>query len=145
MTTPEIAKIPVRSARELTERWEMLLSPPTFGFRSLWLAWFDADGRQTPLVVPIDDIPRRPDEQMLHGLVEVVDSVAREHLGSGAHVAMSLCRPGPGVADADDMTWADSLRTVLAGRLDGTWSLHLAAGGRVTPLVESGSPGMPHP
>lgn len=136
MPSPALTEIPVRSSRALTRRWVFLLQPPVFGARSLWLSWFGADGRQLPLVTPIDDIPLRPDPDMLFGLTEVVDSIAREHAGPGAHVAMALCRPGEAEMTDDDAAWGPSLGEALDERLDGTWSLHLAAGGRVEPLVD---------
>jgi hypothetical protein len=48
---------------------------------------------------------------------------------------MALCRPGrPDITDDDD-AWVDALSEVLDDQIDGTWSLHLAAGGTVIPLV----------
>jgi len=61
MTTPALAEVPVRSALALTRRWIDLLQPSTFGARALWLAWFDADGRQSPVLVPVDNLPVTPD------------------------------------------------------------------------------------
>jgi hypothetical protein len=37
----------------------------------------------------------------------------------------------------DDEVWARTLRDELDGLIDETWSLHLAAGGRVEPLIEA--------
>ncbi|MEX5718597.1 hypothetical protein [Geodermatophilus maliterrae] len=50
---------------------------------------------------------------------------------------MALRRPGEPVETEDDAEWAGALHEVLDDALDGTWSLHLAAGGRIEPLVES--------
>jgi hypothetical protein len=139
VTTPSLTDAPIRSPLALTRRWVEVLQLPVFDSRSLWLTWFGADGRQAPIVVPVDDLSVRPDRRVLAGLLDVHRQVAG-HLGDAeAHLAMALCRPGEPVAtDADD-AWASALYDVLDDALDGTWSLHLAAGGRVEPLVEAPS------
>ncbi|WP_346619294.1 hypothetical protein [Blastococcus montanus] len=136
MTTPPLADVPVRSATDLTDRWLAVLDPPEFGARSLWLTWFGADGRQLPIVVPVDDLPQRPDPALLAGLREVHAGVLHDQLGGSGHLALALCRPGEPAVTADDVAWADALRPVLDGD---SWSLHLAAGGSVLPLVEAPS------
>jgi hypothetical protein len=135
MTTPAIASVPVRSAAELTIRWRTLLEPPTFRARSLWLAWFDSDGRQSPVVVPVDDLPESPDPSIYAGLRGLNAAVA-ESQGSGCHIAMALCRPGNATVRDSDDAWVAALEEVFDGLAEQTWSLHLAAGGRVLPLVE---------
>ena len=138
MTTPPLADVPVRSAADLTARWLAVLDPPVFGARSLWLTWFGADGRQLPVVVPVDDLPRIPGTAMLLGLREVHDSVLTDQLGGDGHLALALCRPGEPTTTEDDDEWAEALRTVLDDdQIDGTWSLHVAAGGEVVPLVQA--------
>jgi hypothetical protein len=54
-----------------------------------------------------------------------------------AHLALALCRPGEAIATEDDEAWAAFLRDGLDDQIDETWSLHLAAGGRVEPLVDA--------
>jgi hypothetical protein len=68
------------------------------------------------------------------------DAVLEEHLDGDGHLAMALCRPGgPGVR-GDDELWIEALRSTLDdGQIDGSWSLHLGAGGEVTALVEAPS------
>ena len=51
------------------------------------------------------------------------------------HLAMALCRPGPPAVLPDDAVWAEGLREKVGAHVDGTWSLHLAAGGSVLPIV----------
>ena len=139
MTTPALARIPVRSAADLTARWRALLEPPVFGARSLWLAWFDGGGRQSPVVVPVDDIPESPDPRTYDGLRSLNATVVEAHAGPGGHLAMALCRPGgTTVSDRDD-EWVAWLGDVFDDLAEQTWSLHLAAGGRVVPLVSAPS------
>ena len=136
MTKPPLADVPVRSAAELTDRWAALLDPPIFGARSLWLMWLNDDGRALPVIIPVDDMPRVPDHAMLAGLLSVHEAISDEHLGGGGHLAMALCRPGRPEITEDDDCWLEALSEVLDDRIDGSWSLHLAAAGRVTPLVD---------
>ena len=128
-------EVPVRTAAELTDRWAGLLDPPTFRRRELWLAWLDADGLMLPAIVPLEDVPLVPDHHLLRGLAEGHDVMAAGHLGPGGHLALALCRPGGAGARLDDAEWADALHHAFDGRIEESWSLHLAAGGRVTELV----------
>ena len=134
MTTPPLAQVPVRSAAELTRRWADLLDPPVFAARSLWLMWLAPDGRSLPLVVPVDDLPAAPDPLTLRGLVDFHETLTEDL--DLAHLAMALCRPGHATITADDDEWAEGLHAVLDDAIESTWSLHLAAGGRIVPVVE---------
>jgi hypothetical protein len=140
MTTTPLADVPIRSADELTNRWMMLLNPPVFGARSLWLSWFGSDHRMLPVVVPMDDLPLVPEPALVMGLRQVHDSILEEQLGGDGHLALALCRPGQPEITEDDDEWAEALRSALDdGQIDGSWSLHLGAGGSVVPLVEAPS------
>jgi len=136
MTTPPLTDVPVRTAAELTARWEAMLEPPVFGTHSLYLTWFDHEGMPLPVVLPVDHIRPVPDADTLDGLRQLHLGVAAERLTSGAHLALALCRPGrPTVTKYDD-AWVEGLREALDGLPAGhAWSLHLAAGGAVLPLV----------
>ncbi len=139
VTIPSLTDAPIRSALALTRRWVDVLQPPVFGGRSLWLTWLGTDGHQAPIVVPIDDLPVRPDRARLSSLLDVHRQVADHLADAEAHLAMALCRPGEPAATADDAAWASTLHELLDDALGGTWSLHLAAGGRVEPLVDAPS------
>jgi hypothetical protein len=137
MTTPPLAAVPIRSAEELTARWAAMLEPPVFGARSLWLMWLDHEGLTLPVVLPVDDIPPVPEAGMLEGLRQLHLGIAQDRLRRGGHLAMALCRPGRPQATKYDDAWAEGLREALDGLpLAQTWSLHLAAGGSVLPLVD---------
>ena len=134
MPSPELLQTPVLSAVELTARWSDLLEPPVFAARSLWLAWVRADGLMLPVVTPIDDVPLRPEPDLMPGLRALHKAVAASE-PEPLHLATALCRPGRPLVSADDAAWAATLREEVGDRIDGTWSLHLAAGGSVLPLV----------
>jgi hypothetical protein len=135
MTTTPLPEVPVLSAVELTARWSDLLEPPVFGARSLWLAWLDTAGLMLPVIIPVDDLPARPDAGVPAGLLALHDGVT-EAAGGPLHLAMALCRPGRPEVTADDAVWAEALREGVGDHLDGPWSLHLAAGGAVAPIVD---------
>jgi hypothetical protein len=135
MTKPPLADVPIHSTAELTDRWATVLDPPIFGARSLWLMWLTDDGRMLPVIIPVDDVPRVPDNSLLTGLLSVHDGVSAEHLDGGGHLALALCRPGRPEITEDDDCWLEALSEVLDDELDGNWSLHLAAAGRIQPLV----------
>ena len=140
MTTTPLADVPILSADDLTGRWTLLLNPLEFGARSLWLAWLRPDGCMLPLVVPVDDIPLVPDPAMLLNLRRLHDSLFESQLGGDGHLAMALCRPGDARISEDDDEWGEALRSALDdGQIDGSWSLHVAAGGSVVPLVPTPS------
>ncbi|PWW23462.1 hypothetical protein JD79_02636 [Geodermatophilus normandii] len=69
MTTPAVADVPVRSPLALTRRWASLLQPLVFDARSLRLSWIGPDGRQSPVLLPIGDLPDRPDLRLVSGLL----------------------------------------------------------------------------
>jgi hypothetical protein len=134
MTTPPLADVPVRTAAELTVRWKLLLDPPVFSARSLWLAFLD-DGLMSPVVIPVDDVPAVPDRPLLANVVAVCETVIASHVASTPHVAMALCRPGRPTVTEDDQAWERALLEAFEST-GGTWSLHVAAGGDVLPLVD---------
>jgi hypothetical protein len=132
MTTPPRIDAPRRSADDLTRRWAELLEPPVFGARGLWLSWLDDDGRMLPIVVPVDDVPAAPDSRFTSRVLYTHDAVAEEHLSGDGHLAMALCRPGHPEVTEDDDAWIEALQAALDDEIDGTWSLHVAAAGRVS-------------
>jgi hypothetical protein len=134
MTKPPLADVPVRTAEELTQRWEKLLDPPVFSARSLWLTWLD-DGLMQPVVLPVDDVPAVPDRLLLANIAQVSESIVESHCVGTAHLAMALCRPGRVRVTKDDEAWERGLAEALL-TTSGTWSLHLAAGGTVVPMVD---------
>jgi hypothetical protein len=136
MTTPPLTDVPIRSAEELTAHWAAVLEPPTFGTRRLWLMWLRDDGLPLPVLFPVEDLPRLPDTAMLFGLLSLHEAIAEEHLDGGGHLAMALCRPGRSEITADDDAWVGLLSEVFDDRMEGSWSLHLAAGGRILPLID---------
>jgi hypothetical protein len=143
MPPPPRADVPVTTPSALRRRWTDLLEPPVFGARSLWLMWLQADGTALPLMVPIDELPRRPDADTTDRIMDLAGTVHDEGTAGGGHVAAALCRPGHATCTEADQQWAEALgrSATRSGLTD--WSLHLAAGGDVLPLVPPPWPAEP--
>ena len=134
MTTTPVPEVPVLSPLELTARWSDLLHSRC-SMRSLWLAWMTTEGLMLPLLTPVDDLPVSPDPSLCDALLAVHCAVV-DDVGVGRlHLTTALSRPGPPEVTAGDVAWCEVLRTGLGERIDGSWSLHLAASGTVIPLI----------
>src|SRR5690349_13035334 len=108
MTKPPLADVPVLTSADLLQRWRMLLEPPAFPVRSLWITWLD-DAFLLPVVIPVDGIPTRPDPVVLADLLNLAEAVAESHVAGECHIAMALCRPGQPRVSGDDEAWAAGL------------------------------------
>lgn len=120
---------PVRAAEELRQRWRSTMGEGGFGKTSLWILWFDGEGRQLPVVMPIDDLEPAFDRPWLDNLIWIVDRTAE--MGASS-VALALSRPGPGSITAQDRLRANQLiAACAAARQTGAlrltvWPIHLA-------------------
>jgi len=72
--------------------------------RQLWIMFVDRDGRQSPVVVPVSDLPRSPEPDMVHGLTNLLDGM-RAELGNGSAILV-IERLGPDVVMTTDRAWA---------------------------------------
>jgi len=103
------ALAPVRTDGDLLGHWRALMGHGGFARRSLWMVWFDGHGASLPLVVPIDDVPELPDDQLIDNVMRVLAEIIDESEATSAAVLLS--RPGAGREGANDLVWA---RTLLA-------------------------------
>lgn len=104
---------PLRTDDDVLRRVEQQVGPAAVD-RRLWLMWVDGDGRQAPVVMPVDDIPRSPEPTMLDGLGQVLAGLRAElrtDLGPGS-VILTLERLGADAAQPADRNWADALGRV---------------------------------
>lgn len=112
----------VRSAPELTELWRDMMGPGGFARRSLWMIFLDEDGRLSPVVTPIDDLPLEPVALFVRNLAKIVAGVLDDPPGT---VAFLLSRPGERAMSDSDCRWARALHDTVAPHLS-PWPMHLA-------------------
>lgn len=114
---------PIQSDADLLAVWKELMGEGGFGRRSLWLIFLDEDGRPSPVIVPIDDVPEEPDPR---DMVLIANLVEKTRTDMGIHsVPMLLSRPGPTWMVDSDRRWAKALHSAL-GATQPQWPLHLA-------------------
>lgn len=114
---------PVRTDEDVRRRWRSLMGDGGFGRTSLWVVWYDADGRQLPVVMPIDDLPEMLDAALLDNLIMILADPV--NVGA-ASVALALSRPGPGIVTTADRDRANAiLAAAERARRRGEFSLKL--------------------
>ena len=93
---PELVPVeempPVRTGLDVYHVWRLLMGPLGFGRRRLWVTFTDMDGRVSPVVQQIEDVPPRAGAAECDGLMTVLDHV-RPFFDGGA-VALLYTRPG---------------------------------------------------
>lgn len=104
----------VRTDADLLAVWRALLEPLGFERRTLWVIFLDPRGRPAPAIIPIDDVPRWPDDDFLSGLASVAGHVCSD-LGEGSRAAFLLSRPGRSLGDPSDLAWAVQLGRSVPG------------------------------
>ncbi|MGH3303424.1 MAG: hypothetical protein ACRDOK_17430 [Streptosporangiaceae bacterium] len=96
--------VPVRTDDDVLRRVDLLLDENARQLRSVVLLFLDADGVQLPVVVPIDDVPERPDP-MLAGTVCWLIAEALAEYASGGSAVVVLTRPAGARPDDADRGW----------------------------------------
>jgi hypothetical protein len=92
-TAPELLAVPVITDRDVLDRVAAIISPAARRYRTLWLFFLHRDGIQANLVVPIDDIPERPEAGVI-GNVCYVAAQSIAQAPSLLSVIITLGRPG---------------------------------------------------
>jgi len=93
-TAPELLAVPVITDDDVLDRVAAIVEPAARRHRTLWLFFLERDGTQANLVVPIDDIPERPDAAAVSNVCYVAsESIAQAPSLLSAVIALS--RPGP--------------------------------------------------
>lgn len=92
-TAPELLAIPVVTDHDVLARVGDVIDPTSRRDRALWLFFLERDGTQVDLLVPIDDIPERPDPPAVANVCYVAsEAVARAP--RILSVIITLSRPG---------------------------------------------------
>ena len=90
---PELLAVPVVTDHDVLARVGAIIDPAVRRDRALWLFFLERAGTQANLVVPIDDIPERPDAPSVANVCYVAsESVARAP--RILSVIITLSRPG---------------------------------------------------
>lgn len=114
---------PIRTQQDLHRLWRLLMGPLGFGGRSLWVLPLDPDGRATPTLLQIEDLPPLPDLAIRDNLKRFLQHLVQEGDGS---VAFLLSRPGRGGITAGDRRWAHVLGEVVRSAGLPSWPVHRA-------------------
>lgn len=105
---------PLSTDHDVIGRVDRLLDQQSRRRRSLWLLFLASGGVQLPVVVPIDDVPKRPDPHLVGNLCDVIAQVLGEAAADGSAV-IALTRPGDETVDDSDRYW---FRTLQAAALE---------------------------
>ena len=115
---------PIRTDLDLHRFWRMVMGPLGFSRRSLWISFTDGDGRVSPALQQIDDVPRRAGYADGAALMTMLAHL-RDAYADGA-VAICYSRPGRAPMSTDDRSWARVL-TAAAAQFDiPLWPMHFA-------------------
>ena len=115
---------PIRTDLDLHRFWRMVMGPLGFSRRSLWISFTDGDGRVSPALQQIDDVPRRAGHADGAALMELLAHL-RDGYAGGA-VAICYSRPGRGPMSTDDRSWAHVLNQAAARFDVPLWPMHFA-------------------
>ena len=114
---------PVRSQADLHRTWRALMGELGFGSTLLWLMFIDSDDRCAGMLTQIEDLPARPDRELLDALMEVCARILED---GGGRVAFLRSRPGSRLVTADDRAWGAGLTTAASRTGVACAPVHLA-------------------
>jgi hypothetical protein len=136
MTLPNPADAPLLlTDADVLHRVRQLVGTAT-ATRQLWVMFVDGDGRQAPVVVPISDVPLRPDTRMVDNLVALLAEVLADLTtgGGAASVVLTLERIGRDAVLPADREWAGALEQACVRAGAALRGVHLSTSGGVRRL-----------
>ena len=98
---------PVTSVEEARQRVADLVGHAIS--HQLWLMLFDSAGRQLPLLIPVGDLPLRPEPGDGAGMAATLTAVLAD-FAPGGSILLTLERRGSAELTAPDQAWARELR-----------------------------------
>ena len=113
---------PIRTQADLERHWRMLMGPLGFSERLIWMQLLDRDGRCTPLITQIGELPRLPTGQDEDGLTQILEHFADDD----ASMVFLLTRPGRRGMSASDLAWARMVRNAARRAGMKVWPVHRA-------------------
>lgn len=102
--------------------------------RTLCLSWVGADDRACGVLIPVRDVPERPDVDDARRFGMVIAAVTEQSAAGGSVVAV-LCRPGGTRFTDADRAWNAALREQAATHGFHLHGLFVGSGGTVRPLA----------
>ncbi|WP_166791807.1 hypothetical protein [Cryobacterium frigoriphilum] len=114
---------PVTTVAEAQDRVADLVGPAIV--RKLWFMLLDRHGRQVPVLIPLEDIPLRPEPGDLTLFAGTLAALLEDHAPGGS-VILTLERPGPAALTPPDRDWGTELRASFApvARIMGVFMAH---------------------
>jgi hypothetical protein len=109
----DLLATPLLTDADVLERVERIVDPDYRDMPTLWVFFLDQDQMQSPVLVPIDDIPDRPDAEFLGSLGEVLAKTLQGAMPAGS-VVLTVTRDGTTAAREADLTWRDQLHDTAA-------------------------------
>lgn len=107
---------PLLTDHDVRRRVETLIAP-ALRDGTLWLFFLDGDHRQSPVLMPIDDMPAVPDDRVgaLGGVLEEILPDLATDMGPGS-VVLIRERLGPERVLPADRVWAEALSAMCLAR-----------------------------
>lgn len=99
---------PIRTEADLHRHWRALMGPYGQDRRNLWFLLLHADGRCTPVVTRVDDVPEHPERVMVRNLTDLCKRLLRD-IDRGGSAAICLTRKGWAMPHPGDLAWAEAL------------------------------------
>lgn len=122
---PDLA-VPVLTDRDVLDRVRCLVDQDASRRRTLWLMFLAPDGAQLPVLLPIDDVPERPDAAVVASLCSIVAHVLGD-ASEGGSAVLTLSRPGGLTPSDSDSYWVRALHRAAAEQDIGIRMVCLAA------------------
>jgi hypothetical protein len=105
----ELLTVPVITDDDVLNRVSAIISPTARRHRALWLFFLQEGGIQANLIVPVDEVPERPDAALVANVCRVAsESIAQT--ASLVSVIITFTRPGPPLPTAADLRLLRALR-----------------------------------
>jgi len=112
MTIPNPANAPLlRTDADVLQRVEQLVGRASVA-RQLWVMFVDGDGKQAPVIMPISDLPLRPEAPVIDNLAMILAGLCADLAtdAGGGSVVLTLERIGRDAVLAGDRQWAAALQ-----------------------------------
>jgi hypothetical protein len=99
---------PLDTDEDLLRRVDHLVDRDARHRRSLWLLFLSSEHVQLPVVVPVDDVPDRPETGLVGNLCGIIAEVL-EDAAPGGSAVITLTRPGGEAVSETDAYWFRAL------------------------------------